>query len=337
MFGTLLGALPMPPGEGGPAAVEAAVRAQEAAGLEPITDGRLGERSPFDPSIRWAAWSGPVAVSGWERTAALTERAVKQSLPGPYTLGRQLGGQGTARERATIAAAEALHQEATALAAAGCSLVEIEEIAAHHIGEDETERRIFAAAHRWLADGVTGTHLSLSIVGGSAWDAGAATILDLPYQSLAVDLIAGPDNWNLVVQAPADRGIVAGALSPQLGSDDAPELLFWAANYAASTGGRGLARVGLGIAGSLASLTWEQAMTKLDRLARGVRVASLPPGDELASAVDPRAINIRSAAYGRPMPNRPQPRPTAAPGSRRPRRTIPKSDAGSDGGSEGVR
>jgi hypothetical protein len=363
MFGTLLGGLPIPPfADDAATLLEAGVRAQETAGFEPITDGRLGERpfespsrespplpspSPFDlGALAWGRWTSPVSVAGWQATAELTERAVKQSLPGPYTLARRLRGSGRARERAALAAAEGLRQEALALAAAGCPLVEIEESEAHRIGDEESERRIFVAAHRRLAEALTGTHLSLSIVGGSAWDAGAATILDAPYQSLAVDLIAGPDNWNLVVRAPADRGIVAGALSPQLGSDDAPELLLWAANYAASSGGRGLARVGLAIAGSLAPLTWEQAVTKLERLAKGVRLASLPPGDELAASVDPRSINIRSAAYGRPMPNR-SPGPagsapsgragSAQPGRRRPRRTIPKSDTGSDAGSEGAR
>lgn len=295
MFGTLLGGLPSPAdvaADDGTAveAVEAAIRAQEAAGLEPVTDGRLGTRSSLD---------------AWRAAAALTNRAVKQSLTGPYSRTRDLGSSVKARERAAMAAAEQLREDVIALAGAGCPLVEIEETQAHRIGDDEAERRIFASAHRRLAGGLTGAHLSLSIVGGSAWDAGAATILDLPYHSLAVDLIAGPDNWNLVVRAPADRGIVAGALSPHLGSDDSPELLLWAANYAASTGGRGHARVGLAIAGSLAHLTWEQALVKLDRLGRAVRIASLPPGDELANAVDPRSINIRSAAHGRPMPNRP--------------------------------
>jgi len=199
-----------------------------------------------------------------------------------------------------------LRREIEALVDAGCPLVEIEETEAHRIGDRPAHRRAFLAAHRRLTEGVAGTHLSLSIVGGSAWDAGAETILAAPYASLAADLIAGPDNWRLVALAPGDRGIVAGALSPEIGSDDTPELLLFAANYAASTNGRGSERVGLGIAGSLAPLTWEQAVAKLARLAKGVRIASLPPGDELSRSVDPRAINIRSAAYGRPMPLRPE-------------------------------
>jgi hypothetical protein len=327
MFGTLLGGLPAPQRDSaarGDASaadpVEAAVRAQEAASLEPITDGRLGAGSSFESdAAAFLRWTEPLTVAGWRATAALTDRAVKQALPGPWSLARDVPGGRRARERAALAAAEALHEEAVALAAAGCPLVEIEETRAHEVGADEAERRLFRAAHRRLADGVAGTHLSLSIVGGSAWEAGPETILDALYQSLAVDLIAGPDNWRLVAETPGDRGIVAGALSPELRSDDAPEVLLYAANYAASTGGRGLARVGLAIAGSLAGLTWDQALRKLDRLAHAVRIANLPPGTELAGSIDPRAINARSAAMGRPMPAIPRP-------ARKRRSPRPRSD-----------
>src|SRR5690242_11483024 len=100
MFGTLLGGLPWPDGiEPGDTttAVEAAIRAQEAAGLEPLTDGRLGAGSPLER---------------WRRAAALTPRAVKQALPGPYSRTRGLAGSAKARERAILAIADELRAEA---------------------------------------------------------------------------------------------------------------------------------------------------------------------------------------------------------------------------------
>ena len=138
-----------------------------------------------------------------------------------------------------------------------------------------------------------------SPVGADA--AGAATILEPPYASLAVDLIAGPDNWRLVRATPGDRGIVCGALSPREGSDDGPETLLWAAAYAASSGGRGPSRVGLATASSLAGLPWPVAARKLDRLADAARIAVLPREERLR-AMDPRAIDARSAALGRYEP-----------------------------------
>ncbi len=307
MFATLLGGLPRPDDDLD-RAIEIVVRAQEDAGLEPITDGRLRDRDLRSTS----------ALDSWRYAAGLTERAVKQALPGPYSLGWRLDAKSGDRKSATLAAADALATEIDALARAGCPLVEIEESEAHRIGADDDERRLFREAHRRLtAGGGEGSghrsghgseiHLSLSIVGGSAADAGVETILAAPYASLAVDLIAGPDNWNLVTRARGDRGIVAGALSAG-GVDEEKELLIWAAHYAASSGGRGLVRVGLGSAGSYANLTWEVAVRKMRLLGEAARVAALPPSDELVRSLEPKAISSRRAALGHGAPPRPRPR-----------------------------
>lgn len=314
MFATLLGGLPIPDGPGGlDAQIETVISAQEAAGLEPITDGRL--RDPrfdgFMEAISGDASTAPSSVAWWQSAAALTGRAVKQALPGPYSLARRLGlgmagDEGSVvRARRTHAFAEALAREALALAEAGCPLIEIEEADAHHIGTDEAERRLFRQAHRRLTDGVTSTHLSLSIVGGSAAGAGIETILDAPYASFAIDLIAGPDNWSLATHAPGDRGIVAGVLGPREADDEPKEILLWAAHYAASTGGRGIARVGLGSAGSYANLTWAAAVRKLGLLGTAARLAAQPASEELARSLDPKAVSSRRAALGH---NAPKPR-----------------------------
>lgn len=280
MFATLLGGLPRPSlaeGASVDALAQAAVRAQEAAGLDPVTDGGLyGEDRPVD---------------AWRATAALTDRAVKQAVTGPYTTGRE----GSAD---VLAHARALNVVLRELAAAGCPLIEVHEPAATFIGDDPMERELFSAAHRILLDGVRRTHLSLAITGGNADRAGIATILAAPYASLAVDLIAGPDNWRLVAATPGDRGIVCGALAATDGSDDGPEILLWAAGYAASTGGRGPERVGLSTASSLAQLSWPVAVRKMERLGEAARLADLP-ARELVQHLDPRAVSKRSAALGR--------------------------------------
>ena len=279
MFATLLGPLPHPPLPTGatPAdLLEAVVRAQEAAGLEPITDAGFGV--------------GESAVERWAATAALTDRPVKAALEGPYT-------------RARAAAADALRRDLVDLIAAGCPFIEIHEPAATGIGADAAKRSRFRDTHARLLDGLTGAHLSLAITGGNADAAGVETLLAAPYASLAVDLIAGPDNWRLVVAAPGDRGIVCGALSTAPDSGDRVEVLLWAAGYAASTGGRGPLRVGLATASSLAALPWEVAVRKMALLGEATRLADLPP-DERASAVDPRSLDSRSAALGRYVPRR---------------------------------
>ncbi len=288
MFATLLGRLPRPPL--GPAASDvelavAALRAQEAAGLEPVTDGGLGDARP--PLERWLAIAG------------LTDRAPKQDVVGPLTVAR--GGS----RADVLAAAEALNADLRALGAAGCPLIEVHESAAIEIGADEAGRQLFRDAHRLLLDGVSGPHLSLAITGGNADATGIETLLSAPYASLAVDLISGPDNWRLVVATPGDRGVVCGVLSTDPDSDDSPEVLLWAAAYAASTAGRGPNRVGLATAGSLADLTWESAVEKMRRLGEAARLADLPP-DVLRRSIDPRAVDIRSAATGRVEQRRPR-------------------------------
>jgi hypothetical protein len=152
-----------------------------------------------------------------------------------------------------------------------------------------------------LTDGAGDIHLSLALTGGNADTAGAATFFDLPYASYAVDLIAGPDNWRLVTSAPPDRGIVCGAMAPAA-ADEGPEILVWAAQYAASS--RGLDRVGLANAPGLEKLPWEIALRRLAQLADAARIAALP-GEELAHSLDPRAVNSRSAALGRVVPPTP--------------------------------
>jgi methionine synthase II (cobalamin-independent) len=309
MFATLLGGLPRPEPASGDGAtldelVHAVIAAQEQAGLEPLTDGRLrwadllaplrGLTDPLRPD-----WQAPLTVADWTFAAASTTRAVKQALPGPYTAARRLQPDGRKRRSLTLALAEALHAEVLALADAGCPLVEIDEPDAVAIGEHEAERRLFRDAHARLTDGVGGTHLSLALTGGNVDTAGDATMLEAPYASYAFDLIAGPDNWRLIASAPSDRGIVCGALSPAAGSNDGPEVLVWAAHYAASTGGRGLARVALANASGLEGLDWVTARAKLVRLGDAARIAAAESSSEMAAALDPRAVDPRSAALGR--------------------------------------
>jgi methionine synthase II (cobalamin-independent) len=288
VFATLLGPLPRPslPVDAPPTVVlEAVVRAQEGAGLEPLFDGGFG--------------IGATLVERWRATAALSDRPVKAVMTGPYS--------GLTRPDELASAAKAGNANLRALAAAGCPYIEIHEPVATDIGADAARRTRFREAHLRLLDGVVGPHLSLVITGGSADAAGIETFLAAPYASLAVDLIDGPDNWRLVAAAPGSLGIVCGALSTSRHADDRVEILLWAADYAASTGGRGPLRVGLGSAGSMAHLPWDVAVRKLKVLGAATRLADMPT-DERRLRLDPRAVDIRSAAIGRVAPGRRSPR-----------------------------
>jgi hypothetical protein len=262
------------------------------AGLELLATGRSRPPAEAEP--------GDV-VGLWRAAAASTDRPVKQVLTGPYSAGRD-GPRSRPIELATR-----LRATIDALAAAGCPFVEIEEADALAIGVVDGERHRFSEAHRVLSDGVTGTHLSLAVTGGNLDAAGAATFFDRGYASFAFDLIAGPDNWRLIAAAPPDRGIVCGALDPRPNGDETIELLVWAGHYAASTGGRGIARVGLANAPSLGSVSWPVALRKLGRIAEAARVAGVESTQEMAHLLDRRTFGGRrnrpgAVRFGGPDP-----------------------------------
>lgn len=311
MFATLLGPYPRPATAASATAasaddlVRSVLAEQEAAGLGLLCDGGLRSPDPIGSlaggldgfevtagrvrAVAEPRWRGPVLVEAWRSTAALTELPVKQAIVGPYTLARRVDAGATGRVRLTLALAEALREELRALAEAGCPVIQVDEDDAALVGLDPSERRIFVDAQRRLTDGID-AHLSLAIAGGDAAGAGAETIFDPPYRSYLFDLVAGPDHWRLIAQAPADRGIVCGALDPAgTGSGDR-ETLVWAARYAASTRGRGMDRVGLAPAAGLERLSWEAAGAKVRVLGDAARLATAPR-EELEEALDWRALD----------------------------------------------
>ena len=247
------------------AILDACLDLQAEHGLEPATDGG------------WPSSEGGV-VASWSATAERAIGLVKTVLIGPWSSARAVGD---------------VRRDVLALAEAGCRWIEIHEPAATSIGSSGDERERFATTQRELTDDLgPDVHLTLAITGGNADTAGIETILAGAYASLAFDLIDGPDNWRLAVAAPTERGIICGALSAHAGSDDGPELLLWAARYAAASAGRGIARVGLATSGSMADLSWEEAATKVRRLGEAARIVTAAP-EERRAALDPRAVDIR--------------------------------------------
>lgn len=281
---------------------------QVAAGLEVVTDGR--ETLPAGPAAAsladdLLAGRGLGSVEAWTAAAAAAPAAgaVAAALPGPFSLARRLTSETASMGdgRLTRALADALAIEVGALGAAGCPLVRIDESDALTAAQGDAPRAFFADAHRSLVAGaasdVASIHLMLGLTGGDHEGIGADLLAGLGYASYMFDLIAGPNDWRLVARIPGDRGIVCGVVDATTASGDAPEVLVWAAHYAASTRGRGLARVGLATTGSLAGLEREAGEAKLRALGEGARIAGLPR-DEIRTSLDPRALDIRSAALG---------------------------------------
>ena len=292
------------------------VAAQVAAGMDLVTDGQvrwpdLGAAVLDAAAARRLGEDGPL-VAAWRAASAMAPGAVvAQAVPGPYTLGRraveiavaraEAAGETppdesvreTSRSSVAIALADALAGEIEALAAAGCPMILVEEPDAVRIGGDSEERALFAAASSRLLARAGAIHPMLVIVGGSADEAGPEAIFAAPWQAVLVDLIAGPDNWNLVRATPGDRGVVCAALTVRdddLLVDQSPQLV-WAAHYAASSNDRGGARVGIANASSLVAHTPDRARRALADLATAARYAAMTPADAVDAGMDPRTIS----------------------------------------------
>ena len=290
--------------------------AQADAGLDLLTDGQV--RWPdLAEAVRLAILEGRLAderplLAAWRAAsqAAPDGATVAQAVPGPYTLGRRAiddavrltreageepphpVGLTAARFDVTLAIAEALAGEIEALVAAGCRVVVVEEPDAVGIGESASERALFVNAGQRLLARSGDAHAMLAILGGSAHGAGGETVFGAPWHSVLVDLVGGPDNWYLVRQAPGDRGIVCGVLQARedgLEVDQAPELV-WAAQYAASSNDRGMARVGLTNVTRLADRSPAAARVAARQLAQAARFAVMPLADAVEAGLDPRTI-----------------------------------------------
>jgi methionine synthase II (cobalamin-independent) len=309
VFSTLIGALPPDLDDEHRAAADGTERTARdnaadlaAAGIDLVSDGVVADAVGGTRDGAAAGGTEPDEVADriaahWSAVADAVAVPVKQVLLGPYSTARRTGSE-------PRGVADVLRAAIVALAGAGCPLVEVDEPDALAIATEPAERSAFVAAHERLLDGVAGIHASLAMTGGNFDGAGAATFFDLPYASFGWDLIAGPENWRLITQAPADRGIVCGALDARPGGEETREVLVWAAHYAAASQGRGLARVGLANASSLAQLPRSEALRKLSRLAEASRIASVESTQEMAGLLDPRAVDARSAALGRFAPAR---------------------------------
>lgn len=290
MFATLAGDYPRLPGSSALEGLAAVLREQVEAGMGLLADG-LVHPAGSAPEELVAAWLA--ARDQAARFAA--DLPVKLAVGGPFAAAGAAGA---------LKAAAVLHEGLAALAAAGCPVVEVHEPAAD-LPDDRPGREAFVAAHRALLAGLPAElHASLAITGGEAAPLGRDALFAAPYRSHLLDLLDGPDGWRLVAVAPAERGVVVGVGDATGAGRTRFEDIAWAATYAASAGGRRAARVGLAPSAGLGALAPERARAVIVLL--GEAAAALEAGRaEVVSRMDPRAVDLRSAALG-PRPFRPR-------------------------------
>ncbi len=258
-----------------------------------LPDGEAVTRPVMESPITRPA---PVTVRDWQFAAEQSELIVKQTLLGPYTLAALAEPDSVARRRSVaLALGEALNAELHDLAAAGCPMIEIDEPFVMLLGDDAGEWSSVRAAQGRLTAGLTDrseVHLSLGLWGGDVHRAGYEALLEPPYKSYLVDVLAGSSAWQFIGVVPPERGIIVGAADARTERPDETEVLVWAMAWAAARD-RGSARVGVAPNGSLRTIGRHYAHRKCLGLGEALKVASMGPLQDVATALDEDPIRSR--------------------------------------------
>jgi 5-methyltetrahydropteroyltriglutamate--homocysteine methyltransferase len=215
------------------ATIQRVVREQEEAGIDLPTDGQIrwddiatffarnfeganinGLIRFFDNNVyyRKPIFTGELKsngpISGTEyRTASIhSKRRLKGVVVGPYTLTRMsVDEYYKNEERLVMALASILRQEVLALQEAGAQYIQIDEPYLTWAPEG------LSLAKRALVEMLAGIHTKkiLCLYFGSIKPLVPA-LYDLPVDVFAVDTVSKPENFELLLQAPPNKGIVAG-------------------------------------------------------------------------------------------------------------------------------
>ncbi len=158
--------------------------------------------------MSWAGCAGPVR----RFAAQLTDRPVKQTLTGPYSLGKLSSNEWYGSESDLVLdIARALNAEARALEQAGATYVQFDEptIVSGAAGEPKDFALLFEAANV-LVDGLTLTTEIRTFFGGVEED--PQDFFALPFDVFGLDFVDGASNWDLAQALPVGRRLSAGLL-----------------------------------------------------------------------------------------------------------------------------
>jgi 5-methyltetrahydropteroyltriglutamate--homocysteine methyltransferase len=212
-----------------------AITEQIIAGVDVITDGQIrwedaqthfarrlsgfsinGLQRYFDTNIYFrepvaehtVAWTGPITVPEFEFARAHSSKPVKAVVTGPFTLAKlSRNVHYRTLKDFTLALGRALNRELKALEGAGAQFIQVDEPA---ICQHKQEYAIFAEAQRALTDGVKAKKILCTYFGDISGL--YPQILDLPFEAIGLDFVAGYRNWDAIAGAPFTRELQAGVL-----------------------------------------------------------------------------------------------------------------------------
>ncbi len=152
------------------------------------------------------AWQEPVLVRDFRFASEHSPKPVKAVLPGPYTLAAlSMDEHYGDRGKAAMAFAEALHQEAEALVAAGAKYIQVNDpVIVFHKGDAAA----FCRALTCVVDGLQAETAVYTWFGSLAGI--LPQVLDTPVDVIGLDFVAGRDNWDALEGVQFGKKLAAG-------------------------------------------------------------------------------------------------------------------------------
>lgn len=175
-------------------------------GLQRYFDTNIYFREPVvDGDITWTA---AITVPEFEFARSHSPKPIKPVITGPFTLAKLSRNSRYPNFKAfVLAVARALNAELKALQSAGAQIIQVDEPA---ICRHKQDYPVFADAMRILTEGVTAKKILCTYFGDI--DGLYPQILDLPFEVLGLDFVAGYHNWDTLKPAKFIRELQAGLL-----------------------------------------------------------------------------------------------------------------------------
>ena len=153
-------------------------------------------------------WTKPILVRDYEFAAGQSTKPVKALITGPYTLAAlSTDSHYGDRRRLVLDLAEALHEEAKALAAAGAPVIQVNEPAILRHKEDAP---LLQEAITRMLDGI-GVETAVYTWFGDA-EGILPQLLELPVDLIGLDFVWGPANWDALRRTPFSKRLGFGII-----------------------------------------------------------------------------------------------------------------------------
>ncbi len=276
-------------------AAEGAIREQEAAGLDVVTDGQVSWHDPvshlarglggfeINGLLRWfdtnvyirqpvavgpIARRGPIVAPAVEAAKRVAQRPVKAIVTGPWTLAHHTklgnGGDEEALARSLI---PPLADEVRALAAAGADYIQVDEPS---LARSQAVPGIVSESLTAFASAKGTARLGLAVYFGGV-PAVLPELLRLPLDFLALDLVQGADTVDALVGVRTTKTLMLGLVDARNTRLESPEAV--ARQAARFAGATGTPECFVTTSNSLEFLPRGTARRKIEVLARAARIA----------------------------------------------------------------